>query len=63
MKKHGGIFYKTDLGYWVDMDHPYMTMSNEYIESVWHILGTIHEKDCYIKGIVSLPIALAVRLH
>jgi isoleucyl-tRNA synthetase len=38
------------LGYWVDMDHPYMTMRNEYIESVWNILGTIHEKGLLYKG-------------
>lgn len=38
------------LGYWVDMEHPYMTMSNDYIESVWHILGTIHEKGWLYKG-------------
>ncbi|MFO1446293.1 isoleucine--tRNA ligase [Bacillus sp. Bva_UNVM-123] len=38
------------LGYWVDMDNPYMTMSNDYIESVWHILGTIHDKGWLYKG-------------
>jgi isoleucyl-tRNA synthetase len=42
--------FTRDLGYWVDMDHPYMTMNNEYIESVWHILGTIHEKGWLYKG-------------
>ncbi|MFD2442454.1 isoleucine--tRNA ligase [Bacillus sp. CGMCC 1.16607] len=42
--------FTRDLGYWVDMDNPYMTMSNEYIESVWHILGTIHEKGWLYKG-------------
>lgn len=38
------------LGYWVDMDSPYMTMSNSYIESVWHILGTIHDQGLLQKG-------------
>lgn len=42
--------FTEELGYWVDMDHPYMTMSNEYIESVWNILGTIHEKGWLYKG-------------
>lgn len=42
--------FTNDLGYWVDMDNPYMTMSNDYIESVWHILGTIHEKGWLYKG-------------
>lgn len=42
--------FTNELGYWVDMDNPYMTMSNDYIESVWHILGTIHEKGWLYKG-------------
>ncbi|UQZ74961.1 isoleucine--tRNA ligase [Niallia circulans] len=42
--------FTKELGYWVDMDDPYMTMSNDYIESVWNILGTIHEKGWLYKG-------------
>ena len=42
--------FTKELGYWVDMDEPYMTMSNEYMESVWNILGTIHEKGWLYKG-------------
>lgn len=42
--------FTRELGYWVDMDHPYMTMDNHYIESVWNILGTIHEKGWLYKG-------------
>ncbi|MHC0038082.1 isoleucine--tRNA ligase [Pseudoneobacillus sp. C159] len=42
--------FTEELGYWVDMDQPYMTMSNDYIESVWHILGTIHENGWLYKG-------------
>ncbi|WP_410502987.1 isoleucine--tRNA ligase [Exiguobacterium acetylicum] len=38
------------LGYWVDMDDPYVTMEDDYIESVWHILGTIHDKGWLTKG-------------
>ncbi|WP_438824858.1 class I tRNA ligase family protein [Bacillus sp. JJ722] len=38
------------LGYWVDMDDPYVTLENSYIESVWNILGTIHEKGLLNKG-------------
>ncbi|MEC5424268.1 isoleucine--tRNA ligase [Virgibacillus sp. C22-A2] len=38
------------LGYWVDMDDPYVTLNNEYIESVWNILSTIHEKGYLYKG-------------
>lgn len=38
------------LGYWVDMDDPYVTLTNDYIESVWNILSTIHEKGYLYKG-------------
>lgn len=42
--------FTEQLGYWVDMDDAYMTLSNPYIESVWNILGTIHEKGLLTKG-------------
>lgn len=38
------------IGYWVDMDDPYITLRNEYIESVWYILSTIHKKDLLYRG-------------
>ncbi|MEK5426255.1 isoleucine--tRNA ligase [Cytobacillus sp. FSL R7-0680] len=38
------------LGYWVDMDNPYITLDNEYIESVWHILSVIHQGGRLYKG-------------
>lgn len=38
------------LGYWVDMDNPYITLDNEYIESVWHILSHIHQGGRLYKG-------------
>lgn len=38
------------LGYWVDMDDPYVTLNNDYIESVWNILAAIHEKGYLYKG-------------
>ena len=34
----------TRMGFWVDFDQAYWTMSNEYIESVWWSLSQIHEK-------------------
>jgi len=40
----------TRMGYWVDLDHPYITFKNEYIESVWHLLKTIHERGLLYKG-------------
>lgn len=42
--------FTEQLGYWVDMDDPYVTLDNSYIESVWNILGTIHEKGLLVKG-------------
>lgn len=38
------------IGYWVDMDDPYVTLENNYIESVWYILSTIHEKGLLYRG-------------
>ena len=32
------------LGYWIDLDHPYMTLTDDYIESVWNLLKTIYDK-------------------
>lgn len=42
--------FTESLGYWLDMDDPYLTLSNAYIESEWNILGTIHEKGLLQKG-------------
>ncbi|MCI0764408.1 isoleucine--tRNA ligase [Bacillus sp. TL12] len=42
--------FTESIGYWVDMDAPYVTLENHYIESVWNILGTIHEKGLLYKG-------------
>src|ERR671938_1132311 len=33
------------LGFWIDMDNPYRTLDNSYIESVWWALKGLHEKD------------------
>ena len=38
------------VGYWVDMDDPYITYENNYIESVWWSLKEIWEKDLNYKG-------------
>ncbi|MCR8656019.1 isoleucine--tRNA ligase [Paenibacillus endoradicis] len=38
------------IGYWTDMDNPYITLDNKYIESVWHILSKIHEKGLLYRG-------------
>lgn len=38
------------IGYWTNMDDPYITLKNSYIESVWNILSTIHKKGLLYKG-------------
>lgn len=42
--------FTEELGYWVDMDHPYLTLSNDYIESVWNILSKVHRDKLLYKG-------------
>ena len=43
------------MGYWVDMDNPYITYENKYIESVWWLLGQLHQKDLMYKGYTIQP--------
>lgn len=38
------------LGYWTDLDHPYMTLNDDYIESVWNLLQTIFKKGLLEQG-------------
>jgi isoleucyl-tRNA synthetase len=38
------------LGFWVDMDNPYITYENNYIESVWWALKQMWEKELLYKG-------------
>jgi isoleucyl-tRNA synthetase len=38
------------MGYWVDLDDPYITFDNKYIETVWHLLSKLHEKGLLYKG-------------
>jgi isoleucyl-tRNA synthetase len=43
------------MAYWVDMEHPYITLSNEYVESVWWALKQIHSKGLLFKGLKVNP--------
>ncbi|MCL2235314.1 MAG: isoleucine--tRNA ligase [Defluviitaleaceae bacterium] len=43
------------VGFWLDMDKPYVTYDNEYIESVWWALKTIWDKGLLYKGHKVLP--------
>ncbi len=43
------------IGYWVDQENPYVTYDNSYIESVWNILKTVHDKKLLYKDYKVLP--------
>ena len=54
--------YKSDwealsdrIGYWLDYEHPYITFSNEYVESVWWILRRLHDRGLLYRGHRVLP--------
>ena len=40
----------SQMGYWVDMNNPYITYDNKYIESVWWLLKELHTKNLLYKG-------------
>ena len=44
-----------EMGYWVDMDNPYVTYDNKYIESVWWLLSELHKKGLLYKGFTIQP--------
>ena len=43
------------MGYWVDLDHPYVTFENNYIESLWWCLKTLHTKGYLYKSVSIQP--------
>lgn len=43
------------MGYWVDLDDPYITYDNRYIESVWYLLGELYRKGYLYKGYTIQP--------
>ena len=45
----------TQMGYWVDLDNPYITYENEYIESCWALLKRLYEKGLLYKGYTIQP--------
>jgi isoleucyl-tRNA synthetase len=54
--------YKTDwealsdrIGYWLDYEHPYITYTPAYIESVWSLLKRLHDKALLYRGYKVLP--------
>ncbi len=43
------------MGYWVNMDDPYITYDNRYIESLWHLLKMVYDKGLLYKGYTIQP--------
>jgi isoleucyl-tRNA synthetase len=43
------------MGYWVDLNDPYITFDNKYIESVWHLLSELYKKGLLYKGYTIQP--------
>lgn len=43
------------MGYWVDLDNPYITFKNDYIESVWYLLKMFYKKNLLYKGFTIQP--------
>jgi len=43
------------MGFWLDLDDPYITYKNEYIESVWYLLKQFYDKDLIYKGYTIQP--------
>ena len=44
-----------EMGYWVDLDHPYITYQNSYIESLWWLLKQLYQKGLLYKGYTIQP--------
>jgi isoleucyl-tRNA synthetase len=60
--RHSVFKYKAEwqnlsdrIGYWLDYEHPYVTFSNNYIESVWWLLQRLHQRDLLYRGHRVLP--------
>ena len=43
------------MGFWVDLDDPYVTFDKNYIESLWHLLKQLYDKDLLYKGYTIQP--------
>ena len=43
------------MGYWVDLENPYITYDNRYIETLWWLLRQLYDKDLLYKGYTIQP--------
>ena len=55
--KYKGMWedFSSTVGFWADMEHPYVTYDNSFIESDWWALKQISEKDLLYKGFKIVP--------
>jgi isoleucyl-tRNA synthetase len=47
------------MGYWINMEDPYITYDNKYIETVWYLLKELHKKNLLYKGYSIQPFSPA----
>jgi len=45
----------TKMGYWVDLEHPYITFDNKYIETLWWLLKQLYSKDLLYESVSIQP--------
>ena len=43
------------MGYWIDLEHPYITFDNKYIETLWYLLKQLYQKGLLYKGFTIQP--------
>ena len=53
--KHEWDDLTVKMGYWVDLDNPYITFERDYIESLWHVLKKLFDKGLLYKGYTVQP--------
>ncbi len=44
-----------EMGYWVDLEHPYVTFDKDYMETLWWVLKQLYDKDLIYKGYTIQP--------
>ena len=59
--KYTGVWSKLtrQMGYWVNLDDPYITYDNKYIETLWHLLKRLFDKGLLYKGYTIQPFSPA----
>ena len=63
--KYKGMWedFSSTVGFWADMEHPYVTYDNNFIESEWWALKQIWDKKLLYKGFKIVPYCLAAELR